>query len=558
MTRPEMKKFYSLAVLALALASSAWGTLHFADTTRDATMTRKMKTVCVGRFLIDMPQESTVWLGQARVGGFDLANSRQTDDAFKASTSAREAELGAQVNELGKPSLEAVREYRRNGYSGKVFVFGRWRTSWMEGDRRVHAEGVAVEGYLHGNGATFSFSSSTADPKQADRMLKLFEQVSVRDEAEAPASPGLCIGNGFIREPLDAEQREFVTLFAKMHEHPDVGIAFSTTVGAAAGPGLLKRSEQAMTNYPFLRPAVKILREGARTINGVPGEEIAAKVTEKSFTTSFTFDWEVRGKHMDVHAPLLTLELQTGLARPGGKPLQSSLAEEAVAELWDRMVQSIRLRPATAATETIVQPPTVKLGTAVMAGEACPVAGWWQCNEGGDGVGVLGGKRQFLRKGQRLPQALLLPQPKLWEKVRGLQPSYEAGAPTAWKLVDKRVAPRNHGTVPLAEAAPGAELDTWAGAAALGTCARTGEPCPASGWWRCDDAQALDGTRWFGQGSLLPVATFSMPASWFGKNTGGPTVIQRRSSWQLVRHAAAPDPRSAEASRCPVPEGSPA
>jgi hypothetical protein len=259
-----------------------------------------------------------------------------------------------------------------------------------------------------------------------------------------------------------------------------------------------------------------------------------------------------------VLSPFMTLELQTGIPRPGGKPVQSSLSETSLFELWESMLPSVRLRPATLAKVQKPEPVTASLGIVAMAGEMCPASGWWQCNEGGDGVGVLGGKRQFLRKGQRLPQALLLPQPKLWEKVRGLQPSYEAGAPTAWKLVDKRVAPRKHGSVPLAEAAVGAELDTWAGSAALGACARTGEPCPASGWWRCDDAQALDGTRWFAQGSLLPVATFSMPASWFGKNTGGPTLIQRRSNWQLVRPAAAPDPRSAEAARCAAPEGSPA
>jgi hypothetical protein len=313
-----------------------------------------------------------------------------------------------------------------------------------------------------------------------------------------------------------------------------------------------------MTNYPFLRPAVKILREGARTINGLAGEELAAKVTEKSFTTSFTFDWESRGRHMDVQAPLLTLELQTGLPRPGGKPVQSSLPEDVVSELWEQILPSIRLRAATATKEPVAQPPSVKLGTVAMAGEMCPASGWWQCSEGGNGVGVLGGRRQFLRKGQRLPQALLLPQPKLWEKVRGLQPSYEAGAPTAWKLVDKRHAPRGVGSGPLAQAVVPADANPGAGAAPLGTLARTGEPCPASGWWRCEDAQALDGTRWFANGSLMPAATFNMPAGWFGKSAAGPSVIQRRSSWQLVRHGAAPVGMAAEPVSKPVPEGSPA
>jgi hypothetical protein len=74
---------------------------------------------------------------------------------------------------------------------------------------------------------------------------------------------------------------------------------------------------------------------------------------------------------------------------------------------------------------------------------------------------------------------------------------------------------------------------------------RTGDPCPASGWWRCDDSHALDGTRWFAQGSLLPAATFRVSPTVFGKRSA-PDLIQRRSMWHLVRHAP-----EAQAARTP-------
>jgi hypothetical protein len=73
---------------------------------------------------------------------------------------------------------------------------------------------------------------------------------------------------------------------------------------------------------------------------------------------------------------------------------------------------------------------------------------------------------------------------------------------------------------------------------AVGTDARTGEACPASGWWRCSETHALDGTRWFPRGSTLPAATFQVPAGLFGRSAG-PEVIQRRSTWQLMRLAEA-------------------
>jgi hypothetical protein len=172
------------------------------------------------------------------------------------------------------------------------------------------------------------------------------------------------------------------------------------------------------------------------------------------------------------------------------------------------------------------------------------------CSEGGSGVGVLGGQRQYLRKGQRMPQALMLPEQTLWQKIRGLQPSYESDHPTAWKLVDKRIHSRTALPVPLEPAVFSARADAMtpgegappseAVTADVGSYVKTGLPCPSSGWWRCEESHALDGTRWFAQGSLLPAATFKVPPGVFRKTTGHPEVIHRRSTWQLVRYAPGP------------------
>jgi hypothetical protein len=142
-----------------------------------------------------------------------------------------------------------------------------------------------------------------------------------------------------------------------------------------------------------------------------------------------------------------------------------------------------------------------------------------------------------------MPQALLLPRQTLWQKLKRIQPSVESSRPTAWTLVDKRQRPRGSGAVALASAVmptSGLEhLDRDRSKVALGAYVRTGDVCPASGWWRCEEPHALDGTRWFAQGSLLPAATFQVPAGVFAKSTG-PEVIQRRSAWQLMRHTDAP------------------
>jgi hypothetical protein len=156
-----------------------------------------------------------------------------------------------------------------------------------------------------------------------------------------------------------------------------------------------------------------------------------------------------------------------------------------------------------------------------------------------------------------MPQALLLPRQTLWQKLKRIQPSMESEQPTAWTLVDKRLRPRTSAAVALAPAvmpASGVDLTADDGKAVqLGSYVRTGEACPASGWWRCEEPHALDGARWFARGGLLPTATFQVPAGVFGKSAG-PEVIQRRSVWQLVRHAQSPAlPQATQ----PVPEASP-
>ena len=160
----------------------------------------------------------------------------------------------------------------------------------------------------------------------------------------------------------------------------------------------------------------------------------------------------------------------------------------------------------------------------------------------------MGGRRQYIKQGERMPQALLLSRPTLWERLRGLQPSFESQVPTSWQLVDKRARKRVPNAVPLAKPTLGTGIlgmadfrQTHGQDISTGSFVTTGFPCPASGWWRCEDSHALDGTRWFAQGSLLPPATFAVSPSVFGHSDNAPKSIQRRAAWRLVRIAQAPE-----------------
>ena len=509
-------------------------------------MTEKMKSVCVGRYLVDVPAQAEVSLSHEMIDGFDVATVDESEDVFRERLASREADIQARGSATdGTGGMVEAADLRIDGMVGRTFVFGRNRGYLMKGDQRIEDEFVSVEAHARIGGLSFVLSMKYAGEADARLAEALLARLRPRGEEEIPTMPGFCIRRAIFAEPLPVHRSEHAAMHITLPDHPDVAMAFVSMPGGGTDPDLLARSadtDAADTAVESLR--VTKLRADKRSINGLAGEELLERFRELNFATTFAFMWETRGVDSDPMQPFLSLELQAGVSHePGGKPADSSLHEDAVLALWDAVASSIRLRPdgPPPTAHPSQEPQGPKLGVTANAGDVCPQSGWWRCREGGAGIDVHGGQVQYIRKGERMPQALLLPKQTLWQKVRRVQPSMESPRLTAWTLVDKRMRPRVTSVVSLAQAtAPpaGFELTAAEPRAAVGAYVRTGEVCPASGWWRCEEVHALDGTRWFARGSLLPMATFQVPPGVFGK-ADEPEVIQRRSLWQLMRQVEA-------------------
>jgi hypothetical protein len=519
------------------------------DRSEVAKMTEKMKTVCVGRYLVDVPARAVISFSGLMLDGFEIATVEESETEFRERIAAREAEIKARPGDPAtntEGGIVDARDLRIPGLFGRTFVFGHSRGYLMEGDRRVFLESVSVETHAHLNGVSFSLSADSTAEDSAKDAEALIARIQLRGEDEIPAVPGFCISRAVFADPLPAHSGEHIVMHLGLPEHPDLAMNLASIAGARPGPGLLARvAETDATTSPDVLLRMTKLREGKRSVNGVDGEELLLRAREYNFTTTYGFNWEARGETDNPMLPFMSLELRTGInERPGGKPVDTSLHEDALLDLWNSIAASIRPRKGDLPPRSVPpsDPSGPKLGATANAGEVCPQSGWWRCAEGGPGLEVHGGQVQYIRQGDRMPQALLLPRQTLWQKLKRVQPSVETPRLTAWTLVDKRHRPRGPITVALAPAlppAPGAERIADGGrGASIGTFVRTGDPCPASGWWRCVEPNALDGTRWFAQGSLLPAATFQVPAGVFEKSSG-PEVIQRRSGWQLMRYADA-------------------
>jgi hypothetical protein len=460
----KSRKWQVLAVL-MVVAFGAWAVPAARDKYEVAKMTETMKTVCVGRFLIDLPEKAEHSMRGAWIDGFDVWAFDESDAEFETRVKAREAKIRATPDYLGRDkNMEQVKEIRTaNGLVGKVFVFGRHITDgdagYGEDREHYHYENVAVAGYVHLNGFSVNLTAKLYDPDHVmGNLTRLIEQLVPNPDNHIPAEPGFCMDRVFFRDPLTADQGERVTMFAGLPEHPDFAVVFDTTAGAKPDEyGLVARSQRSRDRRSLdERVRIRDLFSGKRDINGIPGEQVLTRFVELNFTWAYYFTWELHGTKDDVFRPLLTLEMETGITpRAGGPAVQSSLSESALLDLWDKISSSIRIRPTQAAKAATTAPPAPPLGTSASAGDICPQSGWWQCGDGGNGVKVYGGQRQYLRQGERMPQALLLPPQTLWEKVKGLQSSFEATTATPWKLVDRRSRRRTVSDVPLAQATAG-------------------------------------------------------------------------------------------------------
>jgi len=340
-----------LAAFACVVACAAVQIRGERDRAEVAIMMQKMKTLCVGRFLVDVPAQANVSLSGEMMDGFEIESEEETEAFFHERVKNREANIvgmRGEADSKGSGGMVEARDLRIPGMVGRIFIHGRTRSYRMEGERRVDDEWVSIEAHAHLGDLSFTLSMKFADESDFRAAEALLARLRLRAEEEVPAEPGFCIWRAIFTEPLPVHTTEHVMMHLGVPGHMDLGLSFATLPGRGAqGRGLLARAadtDAAASTDEMLR--VTKLRAGKRYINGLHGEEVLERVRELNFTTGFGFMWEMRGQKDDPLQPYLLLQMETGTnPNAGGKPVETSLHQDAVLALWDRISSSIRLRP---------------------------------------------------------------------------------------------------------------------------------------------------------------------------------------------------------------------
>lgn len=328
-----------------------------------ARMTANLKTVCMGRFLVDLPKEARVELDRASVDGFQVAAFPENGQDFEIRLSKREAQIKAAPDRLGgNKNLELLHDVAINQFKGKLFVHGRTVTEGTASNgleiERYRYEGIAFDAMVHKKSISVNLTADDYNVNGFNNLAKLVGQIEPRPENEAPTSGGFCADHAFLRDPLDAKQHESIMMFAHLPSHPDVHFTLILAAGVKPSKaGLLQRDATAEAQLSMAqRMRLPKLRAGARTIGSLSGDEVIRRVSEENGANVHSFWWEVEGSESDVLVPHLVFKMNTGNGVNG--PVPSSLSDGAALALWDTILSSIRLhhahtpKPPVASTRT--------------------------------------------------------------------------------------------------------------------------------------------------------------------------------------------------------------
>jgi hypothetical protein len=436
----------SLAALVLVLTAcdrnpKEWKTPNMtALTPRLRPLLENTKTVCFGRFMIDVPASATIAWGSAIVP-YDVTVYHGGVDEVKALTQKFIEELKSDkaINHQNVPLLLSVDDTLQP--EGKI-------VTGYEDFQAIN--GLKINGYFALNQDGFVIN---ARPLKAERdetiadIKSIAQRLRQRSENEIPAGPGNCIEYAFLddkQNPTKDDLLEHVRIGFRLKEFPDAHLSIYVAPSNpynAEGDSLQAqwkriKEDPATPEEKQSLDKIKYFRESPRQIHDwKTGYEVLVRNPDEEGVHSY-HDFQVKftGVPNDPYKPYADIQFQTGVADNAAGATKPSLTDEEAIAIWDKITSTIRVRPtsATPAKTAGSNPqPHLPLGELAATGRICPQTGWWEPDESGE---IHGSRRQHIKAGERMPHVVSLGEPSLWQKLKGKRPSYRTA--TVWKLVD--------------------------------------------------------------------------------------------------------------------------
>jgi hypothetical protein len=316
-------------------------------------LTTHMKPVCMGRFVMNVPQDMVL--------GGDVTLYYGLDKNFKT--------VDVQIESLDA-TLESMRS-QMNATAREIEADKNWESkkSMLLDYRLVNDHMIYLRKYRGMENATSSshelhllfgqtqlvlkadsFEGLDPDPdfpiepveQVQARLFKIASQIRTVDDHEK-AGPGFCLGPVVIDSDND---EELASVYWMTSEYPDLFISIYSKALTPEGTDkpLLERASKIPPNYDF-----SALRKRDITIAGMTGQEWLGRTTDQYDNLMLYFRAESMRPNPALVRPAMAIELETGgqltRGQDAGKYVASSLTPREAMALWDAIVSSIRVRP---------------------------------------------------------------------------------------------------------------------------------------------------------------------------------------------------------------------
>ncbi|WP_414441875.1 T6SS immunity protein Tli4 family protein [Burkholderia sp. 22PA0106] len=326
-------------------------------------LTQSLKTYCIGRYLIDMPDDA-LSRGDATIQGISFEAKRVTLDAFSRELNAYELSLKSRKNRYGYrvlydygrvPGLQngryfvALDDPDATSDSGRKIEAYKWDAGYSIKIWTDAVDSINSEFEVRMKGAPYEMKNWKVNdvPEKKSLILSFAASVRGRSDDEIPQDPGVCFESGFL--PRKAAIGEDVSAFFALKSNTDVSFKLSTDTDLKELP-----KDTLLSRLPEIRALIRdpntnghIVRSGSVDINGIKAEELLLSGVTASRVPGHSFALQANAATSGAMSPYIGLDMSNGDCNnfTGNSIKQASLTEGEAVELWDRISRTLRPRP---------------------------------------------------------------------------------------------------------------------------------------------------------------------------------------------------------------------
>lgn len=347
MTKSFKQAFMTIAALAMTVVNYTYaGTGLFM---RETIQLPAMRTHCIGRYLIDLPEEYAMTSGSELELYYGLGKDfkrikvqvpSQWSDQPALTKTIRKATIDLETDQhfksLSKSMLAEFKEIDKQMALIRAYSSPHTLTSF---ELSLFAQrGNAVIQYIN---KKYSSSEESIDYFES-QLIKAAQSTTYASTPES-ASRGTCLGSAVIDAKQDGEVFR-ISFLSK--QHPDVKIAIDMNSLPEKGDGgLLQRVDSKAGTLRLLDFSSSTLRRGKRPIAGRPGEELLDTGKDKGKVVRYFVAETLVTEPSSPVRPVIAISMNMGGQDKDGEYIDPSLSEREALAWWDAIVGSIRLRP---------------------------------------------------------------------------------------------------------------------------------------------------------------------------------------------------------------------